>query len=150
MERFPGVALGFSDHTLGSTAAVGAAYLGATVVEKHLTFSRLMYGSDAKNGMEPHEFIAFSSALREAWAMRSSPTDKDLLARTILAEMRIVFQKSIVSAKNLYHDQVLRREDFCFKKPGDGLSPRILDSLIGRRLKRGVAEDHKFSLDDFQ
>ncbi len=48
--------VGFSDHTNGPAAAIAAAALGATVVEKHFTFSRLMYGSDAANGMEPDDF----------------------------------------------------------------------------------------------
>ncbi|MDP6426239.1 MAG: N-acetylneuraminate synthase family protein, partial [Dehalococcoidia bacterium] len=45
--------VGFSDHTLGFSAAISAVALGSTVIEKHCTFSRHMYGSDAKHSMEP-------------------------------------------------------------------------------------------------
>ena len=51
-----GCPVGFSDHTLGFSAAIAAASKGAVVIEKHLTFSRKMYGSDAKHSMEPAEF----------------------------------------------------------------------------------------------
>src|ERR1700674_577753 len=52
MRRRYGVETGLSDHTLGCAAAFAAAALGATVVEKHVTFSKLMYGSDARHSME--------------------------------------------------------------------------------------------------
>ena len=48
--------VGFSDHTLGFSAGISAVALGCVVVEKHFTFSKLMYGSDAANSLEPEEF----------------------------------------------------------------------------------------------
>ena len=51
-----GLPVGFSDHSDGLTTAIAAAALGATVIEKHFTFSRLMYGSDAANATEPDDF----------------------------------------------------------------------------------------------
>ena len=48
--------VGFSDHTVTNTAALIAYAYGAQSIEKHLTFSKKMYGSDAKNSMEPNEF----------------------------------------------------------------------------------------------
>ena len=59
--------VGFSDHTLGSSASFAAAAVGATVIEKHFTLSRNMYGSDAKNSMEPDEFKIFSKTIKEIW-----------------------------------------------------------------------------------
>ena len=40
--------IGFSDHTMGFSAPLAAAANGATVIEKHFTISRKMYGSDAR------------------------------------------------------------------------------------------------------
>ena len=45
-----------SDHTLGTATAVAAVALGASVIEKHLTFSKKMYGSDAPHSSEPEQF----------------------------------------------------------------------------------------------
>ena len=69
--------VGFSDHTLGFSAPIAAAALGATVVEKHLTFSRQMYGSDAKHSMEPDDFKILSHSLKEVWKMLMNPINKD-------------------------------------------------------------------------
>ena len=68
MEDRYNIPIGYSDHTIGHAAAFAAAAIGATVIEKHLTFSRVMYGSDAVNAMEPDDFkiyIRFKFTLNE-------------------------------------------------------------------------------------
>lgn len=62
--EFPSV--GFSDHTLGHTAAVVATALGATVIEKHLILDRSHGGPDAVFSAEPKEFAAMALAVRDA------------------------------------------------------------------------------------
>ena len=51
--------IGLSDHTITNYAAFSAATLGAVLIEKHLTFSRQMYGSDAKHSMEPSNSLTW-------------------------------------------------------------------------------------------
>jgi N-acetylneuraminate synthase len=139
--------VGFSDHTNGPAAAIAAAALGARVVEKHFTFSRLMYGSDAANGMEPEDFRRLAASLHEVWAMLANPVDKDEVAR--YAEMKRIFEKSVVATRPVAAETALCREDLAFKKPGDGIPAARWRSLIGRRLRHGVAADHKFTEADF-
>jgi N,N'-diacetyllegionaminate synthase len=140
--------VGFSDHTLGSAASFAAAALGATVIEKHFTFSRLMYGSDAANSMEPDEFKLFSSGLREIWTMLNHPVNKDDLSDYL--EMKLIFEKSIVAGDNLSKGHVLTFKDMAFKKPGDGISASKWQGLIGRRLLRDIKKDQKLEWPDVQ
>ena len=140
-----GVAVGLSDHTLGFAAALAAAALGATVIEKHFTFSRLMYGSDAKHSMEPADFKRFCEALREVWRMQASPVDKDDVSP--YADMKRIFEKSVVTARALRAGTVLTREMLAFKKPGDGIPAAQYRTLIGRKLKRDLPADSKLSAD---
>jgi len=142
-----GVPVGFSDHTLGATAAFAAAALGASVVEKHFTFSRLMYGSDAINSMEPNEFRSFCGGLREIWSMRENPVDKDDLAS--YRDMKRIFEKSIVTACPMAAGTVLTLEMLAFKKPGDGLSAAKYQDVIGKKIVRDLAADHKLKISDF-
>jgi N,N'-diacetyllegionaminate synthase len=60
--------VGFSDHTLRIISFICSSYMGASyLLEKHFTLSRKMYGSDAKNSMEPDEFKLFSKTIKEIW-----------------------------------------------------------------------------------
>jgi len=142
-----GHATGFSDHTLGCAASFAAAALGAIVVEKHFTFSKLMYGSDAAHSMEPEEFAVFTKGLRDIWQMLDSPVDKNDIES--FAEMKKIFQKSIVTAKSLSKNHLLSIEDLAFKKPGDGIPASDWPSVIGRKLSRQVGLNHKLTREDF-
>lgn len=141
-----GLAVGFSDHTLGFAAALAAAAQGATVIEKHFTFSRLMYGSDAKNSMEPADFRVLCRSLHEVWAMLAHPVDKDDVAP--YADMKRIFEKSVVTAAPVPAGAALTRELLAFKKPGDGIPARDYRRLIGRRAKRDLPADHKLTESD--
>lgn len=143
-----GQQVGFSDHTNGCAAAFAAAALGATVIEKHFTFSRLMYGSDAANAMEPDDFKEFSRGLNDIWAMISSPVDKEDIEP--YGEMKRVFEKSIVTALPLKAGSVITLEDMAFKKPGDGLSAARYREYVGRVIAHDLPADHKFDEQDFQ
>lgn len=85
-------AYGLSDHTLGLAASLAAITLGATVIERHVTLSRRMYGSDAAHSLEPDEFAQFVREVRELDRMLESPVDKDALVQTPeIQRMREVF-----------------------------------------------------------
>jgi len=138
--------VGLSDHTLGSAAAVAAAALGATAIEKHVTFSRWMYGSDARHSMEPEEFKRFCAELNSVWRMLDHPIDKDDIEP--YREMKRVFEKALVSSRDLSAGSVLGRSDLLAKKTGGGIPVALYEQLLGRKLARAVKADHKFSWTD--
>ncbi len=141
-------AVGYSDHTLGVAASIAAATLGATVIEKHFTFSCDMYGSDAQHSMEPAEFRQLARALREVWTMLQCPVDKDSLAP--YGQMKYIFQKSIVAAVDLPSATVLRLEHLAFKKPGTGLPAAMYRELIGKRLNCSITKDQMLEKDHWE
>ena len=144
-----GCAVGFSDHTLGVGVPIAAVALGAELIEKHFTLSKLMYGSDAKNSTEPAEFKFLVEGIRAAETAISSEIDKNVKVKD-LGEMKRIFEKSIVAAHNLPANHLVTSEDLCFKKPGDGIPSREYKNIIGKELKQAVAKDHKFNLSDFK
>lgn len=144
-ERY-GLDAGFSDHTLGVAAAIAAATLGATVIEKHFTFSRAMYGSDAANGTEPGEFRQLADALAAVSVMRAKNVDKD--DTSAYREMKRIFEKSVVAARDLPAGHVLIEADLAYKKPGNGIPASRYQELVGRKLTRAVASDHQFAAGD--
>jgi N-acetylneuraminate synthase len=141
-----GTAVGYSDHTMGYAAPIAAAALGASVIEKHFTFSRLMYGSDAKHSMEPPEFKVLADALRETWAALGHPVDKG--DSSGFREMKRIFEKSVVTSRPLKPGDILGKPDLAFKKPGDGIRAADYHALLGKRVKGDLPADHKLSKDD--
>ena len=93
-KKFKDCILGFSDHTQNDIAAILAVSKGSKYFEKHLTFSKKMYGSDAKFASEPHEFINYCKSLKKAEIIIQNKVDKNDLKP--FRQMRKVFQKSIV------------------------------------------------------
>lgn len=142
------VPVGFSDHTLENNACFAAVALGATVVEKHLTFSRAMYGSDAKHSAEPAQFKALVRGLREITDMLNHKVDKDDL--TEYREMKRIFEKSVVSVTHIPAGTVITREMIDVKKPGNGFPAARMDEVIGSIATTDILAESLISLADFK
>jgi N-acetylneuraminate synthase len=142
-----GLAIGLSDHTRGFAAAVAAVTLGVTMIEKHLTFSRAMYGSDAPHSMEPAEFRQMVEAIRETSAMLVHPVDKASTAA--FSDMKRIFEKSLVTAAALKKGTVLKKQHLAFKKPGDGIKAADYKSWLGRKIARDLPGNRKLAPEDF-
>lgn len=124
--------VGFSDHTLGLAAPIAAAALGAKVIEKHFTFSKHMYGSDAKNSMEPQDFKLMSNAINEVWNMKKNPVNKN--NNKLYSDTKIIFQKSIVTSTSIKKNTILEMKHISFKKPGNGIPASSYKDIIGKRI----------------
>ena len=123
-----GVPVGFSDHTLGTTAAVVAVTLGACVIEKHLTLRRADGGPDAAFSLEPREFAAMVAAVREAEAslggVRFGPSEHE--------RHSLAFRRSLFAVADVATGERFTRENVRAIRPGDGLPPKDLDAVVGR------------------
>jgi N,N'-diacetyllegionaminate synthase len=147
-ERY-GKPVGFSDHSLGPYAAFAAVALGATIVEKHFTLSKDMYGPDAALALEPHELEELVDGIREISEILAAPVDKDAEAQA-LAEMKEIFEKSVVSSREIPAGAVISREMVAAKKPGTGIPARRLDDIVGLRARRDIAPDTVLTEDDVE
>jgi N-acetylneuraminate synthase len=57
--------VGYSGHEVGLAVSYAAVALGATSIERHITLSRAMYGSDQSASVEPAGFRQLCGALRK-------------------------------------------------------------------------------------
>jgi N-acetylneuraminate synthase len=143
-----GLPVGFSDHTDGIAASIAAVAHGAEVVEKHLTFSRAMYGSDAANAAEPDTFAAMVRGVREVDAMLAHPLDKNDVSP--FKDMKRIFEKSVVTRCPVAAGTLFTVHHLAIKKPGTGLPPARFDDILGCRAKRDLPPDHLLSEDDIE
>lgn len=138
------IPIGFSDHTIGFAAPFAAAALGANVIEKHFTFSKFMYGSDAKNSMEPDDFEILSQGLNDIWEMLENPVDKS--DNSSFLDMKLIFEKSIVAKWDLKSGTILNLDNIDFKKPGDGIKAYHYKEIIGKQILVDLKKDEKIKL----
>jgi N-acetylneuraminate synthase len=139
--------IGLSDHTLTNYASFAAVTLGATVIEKHFTFSRKMYGSDAKHSLEPAEMVDLVQGIRAIEVMKSNRVDKTRVDR--FQEMKDIFEKSLVAEVDIPAGTILSHEQIGIKKPGTGISAARLNEFLGKTLYREVKAGELLSEKDF-
>jgi sialic acid synthase SpsE len=139
--------VGYSDHTEGLAVPLAAVVLGAEVIEKHFTLSKKMYGSDAALATEPDEFERLVKEIRNLEIALINKVDKDKKARQ-LENMKVIFEKSIVAARDIKQGEKLNISMLSFKKPADGIHVRDYKRLIGRHINKDVKKNYKFKWDD--
>jgi len=142
-----GLPFGLSDHTTSNYASFAAVTLGASIIEKHLTFSKKMYGSDAKHSSTPEEFMDLVNGIRSIETMKNNNVDKDEYALKI-NEMREVFQKSIVSNKLIKKGTVIQEDMIGIKKPGTGIEPKYIGKVLGKKAQVDIPINSIIKLDD--
>ena len=147
IENELGVAIGYSDHTLGTAVAIAAVGLGAKIIEKHFTLDKNSPGPDHKASLEPNELIHMVVAIREvtqsiAGTAKKTPTPTEL-------ENRKVARKSLCYKGDFEKGKQLKDEDFIALRPEGGISPMLMDDFIGKSLKQSVAQNTAVNLNHF-
>jgi N-acetylneuraminate synthase/N,N'-diacetyllegionaminate synthase len=131
-----GVAVGYSDHTLGIEVPLAAVALGAELLEKHLTLDRTLPGPDHAASMEPD---AFATMVRGIRVVEGALGDGEKRVQECERETQLVARKSLCAARDLPSGHVVAPDDLVARRPGSGISPARLGALVGRRLRRSVA-----------
>lgn len=145
MTQLFGVPVGFSDHTTGTSIAIAAAALGATVIEKHLTLDRALPGPDHAASLEPNEFGQMVAGIREVESALGDGVKRVMPSER---ENREIARKSVVVRRAMHAGETLTADSLTTKRPGSGISPMLIDEFIGRRLRRDVAADSLLSWTD--
>ena len=132
------VPVGYSDHTEGITIPIAAAAMGACVIEKHFTLDKSLPGPDHKASLNPDELKAMVQAVRDVEIARGSGI-KALHKDEV--EIRKVARRSIVASRDIQAKEILTERDFAIKRPGTGIEPRHLSSLLQKRARMNIKKD---------
>ena len=135
---FPGIHVGYSDHTKGIEVSIAAVAMGAAIIEKHFTLDKNMVGPDHKASLEPDELKAMVNAIRNIEKALGNgikkPSPSELKNKPIA-------RKSIVAARNIRKGESFTEENLTAKRPGIGISPMRWDEVIGKRASKDYKQD---------
>lgn len=147
MREFPELAVGYSDHTIDSTACICAAAMGGHVLEKHFTYDKSAEGPDHVLSADPAEMKAIVDAVRLFEVMRGSgmkrPAESERLTR-------VNNRKSIVLARPIQAGEALTSAHLTIKRPGYGIAPKFYEQVIGKVALKAIAADEVLRWEDLQ
>ncbi|MEQ9303801.1 MAG: N-acetylneuraminate synthase [Marinoscillum sp.] len=141
-----GVAVGYSDHTLGIEVPVAAVALGASVIEKHFTLDRNLPGPDHKASLEPTELKAMVAAIRNVELALSGDGVKQPSPSEF--ENMAIARKSIHTTRFIKRGEVITEKDITALRPGDGISPMKWKDVVGKRAKMDFPTFHMIKTSD--
>ncbi len=142
-----GIPCGFSDHTNGIWASLGAVALGAVVLEKHFTLDRSLEGPDHAHSIEP---ATMKQLIQEIRCLEQGLGDG--IKRPAPGEKpeRFHARRGSYAARTLRRGESLRVEDLLFLRPANGMSPEQAVAAAGRRLVRELREMEPVTAQDLE
>lgn len=141
--------VGLSDHSASIYPSLLAMSLGASLIEVHVTFDKKMFGPDVSSSIDFSELKIISEAASKFYTILQNPVDKDTMSES-LSSIKKLFTKSIVLKNDTKTGTVITNDMLIMKKPGYGLSFEMIDSIIGKKLKKDMDKDTLLTIDDVE
>lgn len=141
------IPVGLSDHSGNEAAAIVATYLGASLIEVHLTLHPKAFGPDVASSLTPDGLDRLVSLTRNAWAMRRNPVDKAGQLEE-LASVRATFTRSLFTARPINAGEEITPNLIAYKKPAGGMRWEEMSRLIGHKARRHLPADHMIEPSD--
>jgi len=142
-----GLLVGLSDHTAGVITGVAGANVGAFAVEKHVTMSRAMNGTDHAAALEEEGLKRLVSYIRICErAMGDGKKEFNPVAQSAKNKLA----RSLVSKSLIPAGTVLTEDMLVMKSPGTGLAWTNRDQIVGLKSKIEIPAEVTLSPDQFQ
>lgn len=138
---FPDITVGFSDHVApdDTMMTLATAYLlGAEVIEKHFTLDKSLPGNDHYHAGNPEDFKKAIANFK--WIdLILGNSEKTVLDCEMVPRREA--RRSLVLTRNMKAGEVIAKEDLMPKRPGTGISPIHIDTVVGRKVNKDLNED---------
>ena len=130
--------VGYSDHSMGINVPLAAVALGAKIIEKHFTLEQNDFGADHDASASPEDLKNLVSGIRE---VESALGSAQKIITNIEKEVYRVHRPSLISRINIKKGQKITQSMLDMKKPGIGINPLKIDSVLGRTAKINIKKN---------
>lgn len=139
-----GVKFGLSDHSVGNLAGIIATSLGASVIEKHFIMDKKIDSADSHFSLDRAEFSDFVKIIRESeMALRNNKQNSDSY------KSGREFGRSLFVVKDIKKDEILTEENIKSIRPNNGLPPKFLKQIIGKKATKNLPFGKPLEWSDF-
>jgi N-acetylneuraminate synthase len=146
VQNFPEYEIGYSDHTIADSNmfVLTTAYnYGADIIEKHFTLDKSLPGNDHIHSMDPEDIMIFKTNVGFLSQLSGMRNKQPLICES---STKRESRRSIVLIKDIKKGEVITSDLITFKRPGIGISPALIDEVVG---KTALVDIKKDSLIDF-
>jgi sialic acid synthase SpsE len=145
-KKFPSLLLGFSDHTIGNTAASVACGMGSIFFEKHFTLDCNFNGPDHWFSANPINLKVWSDSIKTSYQMMGSseilPTESEI-------KMKTIARRSIVTLDDIDIGETLNENNIGLRRPGTGLPPKMFELILGKKATKKIEKFTILCEEDF-
>jgi len=144
-DAFPGVPVGFSDHSIGPEMALASVALGACILERHYTDTRYRVGPDIINSMDPAELRHLIDRSKEIWIAARNPKQRTPAEEPVYRFARA----SVVADRDLPEGHLITEADIWARRPGSGeIAGYDFDKVVGKRTTRALPRNTQLKWSD--
>lgn len=137
--------IGYSDNGESTLVDIVAVSMGASIIEKHFTLDKSLEGPDHSFSIDPSGLKLLISQIREINQMKG---DGLKIPQISELENRMAIRKSITASKDLSAGMILQESDLMIKRPADGIEPKYLDKILGKKLTTDITKDSPINWSD--
>lgn len=148
-KKFPDLMIGYSDHTMPKEMKVLeiATMLGSTIIEKHFTHDKSLPGNDHYHAMDVEDLKKFNKNLDEILTIVGDEKVHALPSEGISRENA---RRSLVAKQDIPKGKTIEYDDLTWKRPASGISPRLIDEVIGKKAASLIEADEVLKWDSLQ
>lgn len=143
--RYDGIVIGYSDHTIGMQCSLAARVLGAAIIERHFTLDRNSDGPDHILSSDPEEMKFLVNSIRIIEKALGNGVKMPVLQEQINRRNN---RKSIVMNKSLNKGDVITIDSICVKRPGTGIEASQYNNIIGRKVNKNIEKEEVLTWND--
>ena len=144
IEHYSEFRIGYSDHTIGISAAVAAVALGASIIEKHVTIDRRMKGTDQSGSLGPD---GVNRMIRDIRLTEFSMGQRNIFISEAAKSARNKLERLVASIREIKKGEIIQEIDLHLLSPGLGLRWSERSMIIGKRAKDDIEQSELILLD---
>lgn len=138
---------GFSDHTLGSVAAISSLKYGVKFIEKHFTLNRRAYGPDHKASMNPKELKKYIRDINNS--IKADGSSEWKMNKEEIKQKKTM-RKGCYARYDLKKGSILKDKDIIYLRPPSELSPKELFLFyLNKKIKMDIKKGYAFEKNHF-